>query len=61
MTLDKLPKNHKHRNMPLSGFYYKWKHGSVWLEIKPSFAIAKNTYNELGSAWTDNDIFIKAQ
>ncbi len=59
MTLDQLPKEHNDRNTLLSGFYYKWKLGKVWLEIKPTFAIAKKTYNELGAAWTDNDVFIK--
>ena len=57
--LHELDRDHPDRNTPLSGFFYKWKQGKAWMEIKPSFAISKFTYNQLGSAWVDNDDFCK--
>lgn len=31
--------------------------GKDWREVKPTFGIAKNTYNELGPSWTDASVF----
>lgn len=57
MNLHELPLGHPQRNRSLVGCWYRWKGAKVWKEIKPSFRIARNTYNELGTAWTDNDVF----
>jgi len=52
-----LPKEHPDRNRPLSGCFYRSRTGKVWHEIKPTFGIADNTFNELGTVWTDFDDF----
>ena len=55
--LHELPVDHKDRNRPLVGCWYHWREGKTRKQIKDTFKIAKNTYNELGSCWTDNDLF----
>ena len=57
MSLKDLPHDHPDRNRPLSGAHYRWVNGKIWKEIKPTFKIAGKTYNELGPAWTENDVF----
>ncbi|MCL4722815.1 MAG: hypothetical protein KJZ90_00870 [Rhodocyclaceae bacterium] len=56
-NLHNLPKDHDLRNIPLSGCWYRWAKGSSWRQVKPNFGIAGVTFNGLGSAWTDNDVF----
>jgi hypothetical protein len=55
--LSELPLDHEERNKPLVGCWYKFKYAKDWKEIKAHFRIANKTYNELGLAWTENDIF----
>lgn len=55
--LNDLPINHPDRNRPLFGCWYRWKNGKTWKEIKKTFRIAGNSFNDLGPAWTDNDVF----
>ncbi len=55
--LHTLPPEHPARNAPLAGCYYRWQHAKKWQVVKPVFGIAGNTFNELGPAWTDNDVF----
>jgi len=55
--LHELPKNHPDRNRPLAGCRYRWRKGKAWKTIKPTFGIAASSYNDLGTAWTDNDVF----
>lgn len=55
--LHELPVNHPDRNRSLAGCFYRCKNAKVWREIKGSFAIAPCSFNDLGSAWTDNDVF----
>jgi hypothetical protein len=58
MFLHELPYDHPNRNCPLAGFYYRLNvGGGGWREIKLSFRIAKNTYNQLGAAWTETSVF----
>jgi hypothetical protein len=57
MIINELPVNHELRNKPLSGGWYRWKNGKVWKEIKPTFKIANFSFNDLGVAWVENDIF----
>lgn len=55
--LHELPPDHPDRCRPLLGARYRWKHGKLWRKITPAFGIAANCFNDLGPAWTDNDIF----
>lgn len=55
--LHELPVEHQDRTRLLAGCFYRWKNARVWREINGSFAIASCTYNDLGSAWTENDVF----
>jgi len=57
--LNNLPHEHQLRNTPLHnlGTVYRWKHSQSWLPIGEKFGIAKKTFNELSSVWTENDIF----
>jgi hypothetical protein len=57
VCLDTLPTDHADRNKPLVGCYYRWRLGKAWNQIKPTYAIAKSSYNQLGQAWIDNDEF----
>ena len=54
--LNLLPVTHPLRNKPLHiiGAETVWKEGKVWKRIEPHWKIAKCTFNELGSAWTDS-------
>lgn len=58
--LAKLPQDHPLRNTPLlkigAGFKTHGKPNFVW--IRKSWAIAKNTYNELGDVWTRNSTWV---
>jgi len=58
--LHTLPTNHILRNTPLIAIKASYKHTSdkVFREIYPNFGIAKKTFNELSSVWTDDSIFI---
>jgi len=55
--LNDLPPDHPDRNRSLLGARYRWQLGKTWREVKPGFGIAQSTYNDLGPAWTDNDVF----
>ena len=57
VLLNELPHDHAERNRKLEGCWYKFKFAKDWREIKGSFKIADKTYNDLGPAWTENDIF----
>jgi hypothetical protein len=57
ISLASLPEDHPDRNRLLAGCFYRWSHGKEWREIMPSFLISHYTYNQLGKAWIDNDIF----
>lgn len=64
LNLRHLDEDHPLRNTPLSGFLsrtfenrgrgeWKW---SLWKSVKPSWPIAKKTYNELGTVWKDKPL-----
>ena len=56
--LHELPPEHPDRNRPLAGVRYRWRGSKgAWSEVKPTFRIARNTYNELGPAWVEHDHF----
>lgn len=55
--LNDLPPDHPDRCRPLLGARYRWRLGKTWREVKPSYGVATNCFNDLGSAWTDNDVF----
>ena len=58
LYLNELPENHSLRNRPLAGCWYRELHGGkTWRQIKPTYGIAGNTYNDLGPAWTETSIF----
>ncbi len=52
-----LPKDHRLRNTPLQGAFYHATNGKFSREVFPSYGIAKNTYNQLGDAWTGSEEF----
>lgn len=53
--LKALPYDHAARNSPLAviGAEYRFEGTKTWFDVKPSFGIAKNTFNQLGPAWTN--------
>lgn len=60
--LASLPTDHPLRNTPLVSIraQSRWKQStreSDWKSIRPSWGIAKCTYNQLGPSWTDSDDF----
>lgn len=55
--LHELPVDHPDRNRPLARCFYRWREAKTWREVKPTFGIAKKTYNDLGPSWTDFDVF----
>lgn len=55
--LDTLPVDHPERNISLGGCYYKQRTAKIWKEVFPSYKISKKTYNCLGEAWTNTDVF----
>lgn len=60
ILLAALPHDHSLRNAPLIeiGAEYRWCGGRVassWRPVRDVFTIAKNSYNELGPAWTTHD------
>jgi len=57
--LNDLPHEHILRNTPLHSIstVYRWKQSKAWLPIGEKFGIAKKTFNQLSSVWTDADIF----
>ena len=48
---------HELRNKPLKGSFYHATNGKFSREVFSSYGIANKTYNDLGSAWTDNEEF----
>lgn len=52
-----LPSDHPLRNTPLIqiGAKFKYKELKNWKSVTPNMNISKNTYNELGTVWTNND------
>jgi hypothetical protein len=57
ILLSELPPEHRLRNTPLAQIRaeYQWvetKQPEQWHRVTPSFTIAKNTFNNLGSTWT---------
>lgn len=57
--LSALPFDHPLRNTPLAkiGASYQWVNTKLpeeWHRVRPSFTIAKNTFNELGATWTES-------
>ena len=54
-----LPTEHSLRNRPLIQIHAERKvpGGTKWLPIAPNYKIARNTYNELGIAWTENTLW----
>lgn len=59
--IDDLPHDHPLRNTPLSYICarYKWREtqSALWKYVMPSYAIATKSYNQLGAAWTEFDIW----
>jgi hypothetical protein len=55
--LNDLPRDHPDRNRPLLGGWYRWREAKLWKEIKPTFLISRVTFNDLGTTWTDFDVF----
>jgi hypothetical protein len=59
VNLKALPVNHPLRNRPLGEMYveYRWNvgKGGTWRECKPTFGVAKCTFNQLGPVWTTWD------
>ena len=60
MLLHELDKCHELRNKPLGGMECRNKQQKEWREVKPNWAIASVTYNDLGDAWTDTTEFRSA-
>lgn len=58
-NLGDLPHDHVLRNTPLIkiGATYQFKGTKGSFAVLPSWTIAKNTFNELGPAWTANQIW----
>ena len=56
-----LPVDHPLRNTPLLAINarYKWREsqGTLWKFVMPNYSISKLSYNQLGSAWTEFDIW----
>jgi hypothetical protein len=54
--LHELDADHPNRNVSLLeiGAIYKGIKEGTWREVLPSFGIAKNSYNQLGTTWTEN-------
>ena len=55
--LHELSVNSIERNTPLVGCFYKHRDSKIWREIFPSYKIAKKSYNNLGEAWTNTEVF----
>lgn len=55
--LHELPIDHADRNRPMVGCWYRWKRGKTYKEVKKTFRIARFSFNELGPAWVENDVF----
>jgi len=55
--LAELPIDHELRTRPLAGAFYHNRDGKFSREVFPTYGIAKKCYNDLGSAWTDADVF----
>jgi hypothetical protein len=56
--LASLPVDDPLRNKPLGSFQrveYRWVGGKTFRECKPTFGIARCTYNQLGPVWTTWD------
>lgn len=47
------------RNMALADIQAEYRHraGKEWKRILPKYKIARCTYNQLGAAWTDFDLW----
>ena len=61
MILNNLPTDHPDRNKPLLGAFYKRHDAKLWKEIKPNYKISKSTFNQLGEAWTNTEVFSFSQ
>jgi len=60
IILKNLPTEHPLRNAPLIqiGAKYKADDAKTWCEVTSKYGIARNTYNQLGTVWTNNQTFI---
>ena len=59
VILKELPEDHPLRNTPLIQIQAEnqTKDSKIWYEIRPAFKISNKTYNELGPAWTEYDMW----
>lgn len=57
VILNDLPETSIERNIPLSGCFYKKQGATLWREVMPSFKISKKSFNDLGEAWINTEIF----
>lgn len=55
--LHELPPGHELRTRPLAGAQVRNRNSKLWRDITPSWAIAKNCYDQLGFAWTKTNEF----
>lgn len=59
VDLATLGREHPLRNMALADIQAEYRHraGKEWKRVLPKYRIARCTYNQLGPAWTDFDIW----
>lgn len=57
ILLNDLPVEHPYRNTPLANCFYKRRGATLWKPVFPSYKISKKTFNELGEAWTNSEVF----
>lgn len=57
INLKELPVDHKLRNTPLGQIHaeYQLIQSVMWNEVRPSFYIARVTFNQLSEVWTKWD------
>jgi len=57
MYLKDLPVEHELRNTPLHEIKaeYRYLGSKLWRQVRPAYGIAKKTFNQLASCWTDYD------
>lgn len=56
ISLKDLPEHHPYRNTKLKDLevFYRKEGSKAWQEVFATYNIAKNTYNELGAVWTND-------
>lgn len=59
VLLPELAPNDPLRNRSLAeiGAEYRHKAGKTWRRVLPTYRIARCTFNQLGPAWTENDVW----